>query len=353
MAVNPSLYLNACSHGLPDQACAEAVARQALRPPGQMNEEAELRERVRRACATLLETKPATVGLGTGTFSLWAAIMDRLPARRGRILVAAHEWGDHVLWLRRFAARTGLVLDVVSGERSAPPDLAAWAARMDDDVLALCLPLVTSVDGLHYPAREISALDRPADALVVVDAAQALGRVPVRAGDLGCDVLVGTARKWLRGPRQTAMAWLSDRAERVLACNARSVEPFDLNAALLAGMEAAVSIVSERGIDAISHNIAQLDELLRAELADVAAVEVQTAVTVGTISCRVLAIATPGVQAGLDAQGIVAKWCDHVRDEPLSGLDPGVSVLRFSPHAYNDEDDIVSVAKALKSDLGL
>ncbi|MEM9811036.1 MAG: aminotransferase class V-fold PLP-dependent enzyme [Pseudomonadota bacterium] len=331
MAVDPSLYLNACSHGLPDPACAEAVARQALRPPGQADEEAELRERARRACAALLDAGPAAVGLGTGTFSLWSTIMERLPARRGRILVAPHEWGDHVRWLQRLSARTGLVLDVVAGERGALPGPAAWAARMDDDVLALCLPLVTSVDGLRYPAREIAALDRPTDALVVLDAAQALGRVPVAPGDLGCDVLVGTARKWLRGPRQTATVWLSSRAERVLGCDARSVEPFDLNAALLAGMRTAVSIALDRGIVAISQDIAQLDGLLRAELADADTVEVR-----------------PPVKACLHDRSIVAKWCDAGRDEPLSGAEPGVARLRFSPHAYNDVDNIASVANALK-----
>lgn len=349
MASKLSLYLNACSHGLPDRACAEAVAQQALRPPEQMHNESELREQVRRTCAALLETKSATIGLGTGTFSLWAAIMDRLPIRRGRILVAAHEWGDNVRWLHRFSMRTGLLLDVVSGERGAPPNPAAWAAKMDDDVLALCLPLVTSVDGLRYPAREISALDRPNDALVVLDAAQALGRVQVAPSTLGCDVLVGTARKWLRGPRQTAMAWLSDRAERVLDCDARAIEPFDLNAALLTGMEAAVSIASDRSIAAISQKIALIDRFLRAELADVTEIEVRPERTVGTISCLVRADARPVIEECFVAKGVVAKWCDASRDEPLSGQQSDASVLRFSPHIYNNEDDIMSVAETLRT----
>ena len=55
-------------------------------------------------------------------------------------------------------------------------DPKAWEARIDEDVIALCLPLVTSIGGLHYPAEEIAAVPRPDDALVILDAAQALGR---------------------------------------------------------------------------------------------------------------------------------------------------------------------------------
>ncbi|MEM7709530.1 MAG: aminotransferase class V-fold PLP-dependent enzyme [Pseudomonadota bacterium] len=343
----PHIYLNACSHGLPDVSCAQAVSRQALRPPGLADEEAELRDRARLACATLLGAEAADVGLGGGTFQLWAAGMERLPNRPGRILIAAHEWGDHVRWLRRLAARGEVALDVVPAEGGEAFDPAAWAARMDEDVLAMFLPFVTSVGGLRYPAREIAALDRPENALVVLDVAQAFGRVLVEPHDLGCDVVVGTARKWLRGPRQTAMIWFSERAERVLQCKARDIEPNDLNAALVAGLVRAVELAVARGIPAISEHIARLDDLLRAGLADIAFIEMKSAGTVGTVSCSVRPDAKPALDARLRASGIVAKWCDAARDEPLSDVRSGTTRLRFSPHVYNGESDIMTTVEAV------
>lgn len=243
----PSIYLNACSHGLPDPTVAQAVAQAAVGSPGDPDTDIAIRARARQACAAFLGVETASVALGGGTFQLWAAIMERLPDRPGRILVAAHEWGDHVRWLRRMEARGQVTLDVVARNDGAPPSASDWAAKMGDDVLALCLPIVTSVAGLRYLVREIAALERPPDALVVVDAAQALGRVSVAPHELDCDVLVGTARKWLRGPRQTAMAWTSQRAERALGGPARTVEPGDLNAALLAGLTQAVELARGRG----------------------------------------------------------------------------------------------------------
>ncbi|RZU33943.1 ergothioneine biosynthesis PLP-dependent enzyme EgtE [Blastococcus saxobsidens] len=56
--------------------------------------------------------------------------------------------------------------------------------------------------GLLQPAREVIALCREAGVPLVLDAAQSLGHVDV---DLGADVVYGTSRKWLAGPRGVGM----------------------------------------------------------------------------------------------------------------------------------------------------
>jgi pyridoxal 5-phosphate dependent beta-lyase len=52
--------------------------------------------------------------------------------------------------------------------------------------------------GLLQPAAEVAALCREAGVHFVVDAAQSLGHADA---DLGADVVYGTSRKWLAGPR--------------------------------------------------------------------------------------------------------------------------------------------------------
>ncbi|WP_346621035.1 ergothioneine biosynthesis PLP-dependent enzyme EgtE [Blastococcus montanus] len=56
--------------------------------------------------------------------------------------------------------------------------------------------------GLLQPAAQIAALCRDAGVPLVIDAAQSLGHVDV---DLGADVVYGTSRKWLAGPRGVGM----------------------------------------------------------------------------------------------------------------------------------------------------
>jgi hercynylcysteine S-oxide lyase len=57
---------------------------------------------------------------------------------------------------------------------------------------------VPSHRGLLQPAAEIAALCREAGVPLVVDAAQSLGHADA---DVGADVVYGTSRKWLAGPR--------------------------------------------------------------------------------------------------------------------------------------------------------
>lgn len=57
---------------------------------------------------------------------------------------------------------------------------------------------VPSHRGVLQPAEQIAALCRSAGVPLVLDAAQALGHVDA---DVGADVLYGTSRKWLAGPR--------------------------------------------------------------------------------------------------------------------------------------------------------
>ncbi|MEM9247167.1 MAG: aminotransferase class V-fold PLP-dependent enzyme [Pseudomonadota bacterium] len=351
MTSTPRIYLNACSLGLPDASCGEAIARQALRPPDRPEDESTLREAARRNCARLLRTDPEGVGLGTGTFQLWSTVMGRLPLRGGRILVAAHEWGDHVRWLHRVAAQTDTTVEAVPATPDGVLDPAAWTARMDDDVIALCLPLVTSLSGLRYPAEEIARLPRPDGALVVLDVAQALGRAVVTPEALGCDVLVGTARKWLRGPRQTALFWLSERARSVLQCTPGDIEPFDLNAALLAGLSQAVETALKRGLSDIADELEALEARLRSGLDGAEVVRLGPASTVGTIPLAVPLDRRPVIDARLRTRGIVAKWCDPRRDEPLSGAPAPSAHLRLSPHVYNTDADIEAALGALGSDV--
>jgi hercynylcysteine S-oxide lyase len=60
------------------------------------------------------------------------------------------------------------------------------------------LTQIPSHRGVLQPAAEVLALCRAAGVPLVVDAAQSLGHADV---DLGADVVYGTSRKWLAGPR--------------------------------------------------------------------------------------------------------------------------------------------------------
>ena len=353
-----AIYLNAGGHGLPSRAtiaCQLAHLNAAMRDGTHVAAAAAgtAIAEVRDSAARLMGIRPGQVALGTTTSQFWRAVLARLPIARRRLLIAPHEWGTHLRHLQRMAPDLGVRLDIVPEGEAMDP--SAWAARIDDDLAAIMLPHVTSAQGLIYPVTEIGALSRPETVLVVVDAAQSVGRLPVQLPALNCDVLVATARKWLRGPRSTAMLGLSSRAEAVLG-KAAAFEPVDFNIALRLGMGAALEQAMDSGIPAVAADLLAIAATFRdrlgrhAELADwIGEGKPAGPVAPGHVTLSIPSSRCAAVDARLAGAGIVAKWARPGEEEPLSLLsgNRGRMTLRITPHRYNTADDAEALAAAL------
>lgn len=349
-----AIYLNAGGHGLPSavtraRLLAHAVTEAEDGPLAAIEAAAAELAELRDKAARLLGTAPAQVALGNTTSQFWLAAMARLPLRGRRLLLAPHEWGNHLRYLRQIAPDLGLHLEILPVAEAMDP--AAWAARMDEDVAALILPQVTSAQGLIYPVAAIAALPRPEQALVIVDTAQSLGRVEVPPG---WDVVTGTARKWLRGPRTTAMLALSPRASAVLGTPATGLEPMDANIALRLGMGLALDQVLTRGIAETGAQLAGIATVFRQALAAqdrlgdwLAAGTPAGALAPGHVTLAVPSAERARLTQGLERAGIIAKWADPAVEEPQAPCGAGTELLRITPHLDNTAAEAEALAAAL------
>src|SRR5690606_3857304 len=77
----------------------------------------------------------------------------------------------------------------------------------------LVLPHVSNVTGAPLPVAEMAERARAVGALVLLDAAQSAGHLPVDVERLGVDLLAFTGHKGLLGPQGTGGRWVREGVE--------------------------------------------------------------------------------------------------------------------------------------------
>lgn len=156
---------------------------------------------------------------------------------------------------------------------------------LDSRVRLIALTWLPANGGLINPAAAVGQLARNWRIPYFIDAGQALGQLPCDVQALGCDVLKGAGRKYLRGPRGTALLYvrpgfleqLQPLPRDVLSApwngqgfslrdDARRFETSEVSLVLLAGLANALEELNGIGIEAIHQRIQTLSDRLRREL---------------------------------------------------------------------------------------
>lgn len=234
-------------------------------------EAADAIEDVYAGMARLLGGRREEVALFDNSTHAWNAAFYSVPLGPGdRIVTGRDEYGSSVLAYLQVARRTGAELVVVPNDADGQIDLAALAGAVDERTL-VGLTYVPTYGGLVNPAAEVGRIARAAGALYLLDGTQAVGQFPVDVAELGCDLLTGTGRKFLRGPRGTGFLWVrADAVDRLdpyvveigsatwdggrgfdWQPGAHRFETWERSGAVLLGLGVAVEQALELGMDAI------------------------------------------------------------------------------------------------------
>jgi selenocysteine lyase/cysteine desulfurase len=150
----------------------------------------------RQAFATLLNATPQEIAL-TDSTSRAANIAIRILANRGSggVVVDESTYPSSVYpWHAQ-----GRDVHVVTTAHSADPS-ATLTEAITDDTIAVCVSHVSPFTGRRHNLALLSAAAHDHGALLMVDAAQSTGVVPLDTRAEGIDLLVTTGMKWLLGP---------------------------------------------------------------------------------------------------------------------------------------------------------
>jgi len=203
--------------------------------------------------------------------------------------------GDHVVTSRlehNSVIRPLHVLAASGVEVTKVPCLAADMVDVEAVAQALRRPTrlvaithASNVTGTIQPIAELSRLAHEAGALLLVDAAQTVGVLPVQADELGIDLLAFPGHKGLLGPTGTGGLYVAPgvdltpiREGGTGVASETETQPSELphrlesgtpNTVGLVGLGAALDYLEERGLDAIREHESQLTEALQEGLREV------------------------------------------------------------------------------------
>lgn len=328
-------------------------------------------ERAHTAVATLLNCDDDEIAMFDSATRAWGAALAAVPLGAGdRVLISPMEYGSGYLSFLHLARRQGFGVEVLPVDPDGIVDLAELRDRLDERVKLIAMTHVPMHDGMVYPVAAIGRIAREHGVPYLVDASQSVGQLPVDVRTIGCDLLVGCGRKFLRGPRGTGFLYARrEFAERLtpgavgldgvewdgagyrFAPAARRFETWETNGAVRIGLGVAVDYALSLGIENTWRRVRGLAAGLRRDLAALPGVTVEDRgrERCGTVMLTVHGHAAEVVRAELQRAGI-NTWvclsnaaCVDMRHRGISSL------LRVSAHYYNSAEELARLCTALEA----
>jgi len=320
-------------------------------------------EQVYDSIASLAGCRPDEVAVIENATRAWDMAFYAMRFSPGdRILTCKSEYGSNFIAFLQVARRTGAKVEVVPNDCLGQVCVKELENMIDGRVKLIAITHVPTNGGLVNPAAEIGRVARGAGILFLLDACQSVGQMTVDIGEISCDILSATGRKFLRGPRGTgflvvrreilelleppfldihAAKWVSGNRYEVRA-DARRFENWETNYAGKLGLGAAIDYALGWGLEAIQERVSGLARALRTRLSAIDGVTMQD---LGEKQCGIVTFTLNGL-APLDIRRILSGQKMNVSVSPVEytrldmeerGLE---SVVRASVHYYNSEEEV-------------
>ena len=374
------MHLNNAGAGLMPQPVLDVVVKHLEREAEIGGYEAgdEAASRVRasyEAIARLVGAAPRNIAIVENATVAFSQALSAFDFRPGDVIVTTRaDYPSNQLMFLSLARRVGVEVHRAADlpEGGVDPDHLRQLAQHPRCKL-VTVSWVPTNSGLVQAAIQIGAVCRDIGVPYLVDACQSVGQMPIEVNALQCDFLAATGRKFLRGPRGIGFLYVSDQAlERglyplfvdlhgadwtdpdafALADGARRFENWEFACALILGLGEAARYALAVGPEGFAR--AQLvAAALRERLATLPGVRLLDR---GRERCAIVTIDPAGRDAAelklaLRARGINTSSADRasgVLDMDEKGV---TSVLRFSPHYYNTEDELDAATMSLRDEL--
>lgn len=323
----------------------------------------------RMAGARLFGADPENVAAATSVSEVISQVAWWLRPQSGQNVVSLDiEPGAVTLPWLRVAEETGAEVRLASvrGDLSSL-SIGKIAELVDRNTVAICISHVQWITGHRFDLKELADLAHAHGALLIVDAMQSCGVVPIDVKESDVDIMVTGSYKWMGSFGGVAACYIRPELTsrfRPIMVGSRSTDPLppydDIDPTVLVFPEDArrLEYASTAHPSRVAFSLA-VDHLLGIGVPSIFAHTQALCLALGEGLLRLGArLITP---LGDDQRaGIMSAELPGYRATDLAGklamrgvtVSPRLGLLRFACHLYNDADDVAFALEELGRILG-
>jgi len=322
--------------------------------------------------AGLLNAAPNEIAYVENATRAWDMAFYGLQLKPGdRVITHASEYVSNYMALLHQSKRLRFDIDLVPSDAFGQIDVTALEQMITPQTKLIAITHVPTQGGLVNPAAAVGKIAKKHGVLYMLDACQSVGQIDVDVAEIGCDILSGTGRKFLRGPRGTGFLYVkNDIIDQIdppfvdlfstnwtaphsyeLIDGARRFENWESFVAGRVGLMAAVRYARSIGLKNIEPRVMSLAQTLRDALSEIDGVSVHD---LGQRKCGIVTFIKEGIDPfdmadTLRQQGInvsVARVASARLDLEPRNL---TSLTRASVHYFNTETEIDRFVETIKT----
>lgn len=302
----------------------------------------------------------------------WDMAFYSLPLQPGdRILTHESEYVSNYLALLQQAERRDLHIDLVPSDEHGQIDLIELQNMITDQTRVIALTHIPTQGGLVNPVEAVGKIAKDAGLIYLLDACQSAGQLQLDVKKIQCDLLSGTGRKFLRGPRGTGFLYVRKQFLEMLdppfvdlhsatwtrddgfefQPDATRFENWESFYAGRIGLMQAARYANQLGLEAIEKRTTELGSQLRSALNSTKGV---TTLDQGKQRCGIVTFNKSGVSAA----DMKEKLSQHRMNVSVSSFTSArldftrrnlSDITRASVHYFNSSGEIDRFVKAVDS----
>ena len=362
------LHFNNAGASLPPKAVSQAVTDHLNLESriGGYEAEAQAQEKLNqfyRAFARLLNCDPEEIAFVENATRAWDMVFYAIPFNPGdRIITAQSEYASNYLAFLQVAKQKDIKIDVVPNDASGQISIDALEEMIDEDVKLIAITHVPTQVGLINPAEAVCLIALKYNILYLLDACQSVGQIPLDVKKIKCDMLSGTGRKYLRGPRGTGFLFIrrtlieqleppfidlhaatwTHKNQFEIRNDARRFENWESYIAGRIGLATAVDYALGIGLEPIQERVQYLAAMLRNQLSELGGVVVRD---LGRHRCGIVTFTKKDESASAVKKRLASHKINmSITPARYARLDldsRGITeIARASVHYYNTEAEI-------------